>query len=87
MIRHKIAATSLLSTFVVFGVLQAAAEANANVPTWDPPRAVVSSAGRVRHVVRNPNDCAPFESRAVWGPGPATAAPLGYRCYHNPNGG
>ena len=35
--------------------------------------------------VRNANECAPFESDAVWAPGNPTAAPIGYCCYHNSN--
>jgi hypothetical protein len=33
--------------------------------------------------VRNANDCAPTQSRAVWGPHQVF---LGYACYTNPNG-
>jgi hypothetical protein len=35
--------------------------------------------------VRNANECAPWESAAVWAPGNPTAEPIGYCCYHNPN--
>ncbi len=60
-----------------------AAAASAAWP--DPPRPVMDSTGRVRMVVQNANNCAPFEADPVWGPGPPTAKPLGYRCCHNPN--
>ncbi len=87
MIKHHVAATLLSAAGVAFGALHGPGLAYASAPAWDPPRAVVSATGQVRHVVKNANDCAPFEARAVWGPGPPTANPLGYRCYHNPNGG
>lgn len=45
----------------------------------DRPRQVLDSSGRVQVVVRNANDCAPWQPEAVWGPG-TTAAPIGYRC-------
>jgi hypothetical protein len=43
--------------------------------------AVVEADGQRVQVVRNANDCAPFEAEAVWGHG-STAAPIGYRCFH-----
>ncbi len=41
---------------------------------------VMDSSGRRIAVVRNANDCAPFEADPVWGRTP-TASPLGYHCY------
>jgi hypothetical protein len=41
---------------------------------------VIDSSGRKIQVVRNANDCAPFQADAVWGPTP-TGNPLGYHCY------
>ncbi len=35
------------------------------------------------HIVRNANECAPDQAKAVWGAG---AVLLGYSCYDNPNG-
>jgi hypothetical protein len=52
----------------------------------DRPYRVIDSAGREQVVVRNANDCAPWQAEAVWGPGTPTAAPIGYRCFYNPNG-
>jgi hypothetical protein len=46
-----------------------------------PVRSVVEADGQRVQVVRNANDCAPFEAEAVWGHG-STAAPIGYRCFH-----
>jgi hypothetical protein len=43
--------------------------------------AVIEADGQRVQVVGNANECAPFEAEAVWGRG-ATAAPLGYRCFH-----
>ncbi len=60
--------------------------AHAGVVGPDRPYHVIDSAGRVQVVVRNANDCAPWLAEAVWGPGPPTPAPIGYRCYYNPNG-
>jgi hypothetical protein len=51
------------------------------------PRVVKDASGRWRHVVQNANDCAPWLAEPVWGPGPPTAKPLGYRCYYNRRGG
>jgi hypothetical protein len=46
---------------------------------------VTDSNGRRIQVVRNANDCAPFDADAVWGRSPS-ASPLGYHCYPpNPN--
>ena len=74
------------------GVLGFAAPSPASAvtlaPVWDnSPHAVLSSSHRLRYVVSNPNSCAPFQATPVWAPGPPRAAPLGYRCYNNPNGG
>ena len=44
-------------------------------------RVVVDGSGQKIGVVGNANECAPFESRAVWGGDKL----LGYHCYHNPN--
>lgn len=52
----------------------------------DRPYHVINSAGREQLVVRNANDCAPWQAEAVWGPGTPTLHPIGYRCYYNPNG-
>ena len=46
-----------------------------------PLRSVIEADGQRVQVVPNANACAPFEAEAVWGQG-ATAAPLGYRCFH-----
>lgn len=87
---HRIIAASLLAAGIGMGAYAAAGPAfavpGASQLGADPPRVVLSSSGRLRHVVANPNSCAPFQSMPVWGPGPPGAAPLGYRCYHNPNG-
>ena len=47
-------------------------------------RTVVNSDGQRVEVVRSANDCAPFESKAVWGRYPS-ADPIGYVCFHNTN--
>ena len=46
-----------------------------------PLRSVVEADGQRVQVVRNANDCAPFQAEAVWGQG-AAGAPIGYRCFH-----
>ncbi len=45
---------------------------------------VIDSSGRSIDVVSNANACAPFDSLAVWGPGPNTA-PIGYHCFNPRN--
>jgi len=49
-----------------------------------PVHTVVDSDGQRIEVVRNANECAPFQPEAVWGRG-ATAAPIGYRCFQGHN--
>jgi hypothetical protein len=45
-----------------------------------------SGVSRSDGLARNPNNCAPGQPRAVWAPGNATGAPVGYSCYNNSNG-
>jgi hypothetical protein len=84
MMKSFIAATSLFVLAVAFLAPQAA---RAFGLTDDPVIAVVSSSGKVRHVVRNANDCAPSRPVAVWGWGKQTEGPIGYRCVDITNGG
>jgi hypothetical protein len=54
-------------------------------PDGDQNSAVRSSAPPfVAGMVRNPNACGADRAEPVWG---STAAPLGYTCLHNENGG
>jgi hypothetical protein len=48
-------------------------------------RPFIDSEGQKVQIVRNANECAPFEAKAVWARGAPTAAPAGYRCFHNSN--
>jgi hypothetical protein len=54
--------------------------AHASGADSDRPFHVVDSSGRVQLVVRNANDCAPWQPEPVWGSTP-TYAPIGYRCF------
>jgi hypothetical protein len=65
-----------------FGCPPAAA---ARVVSQPDPHYVVSASGRKRLVYRYRSECAPFRAEAVWGSGTPKAAPVGYRCYNNPN--
>jgi hypothetical protein len=48
-------------------------------------RPFIDSEGQKVYIVRNANDCAPFQAKAVWARGGHSAAPAGYRCFHNSN--
>jgi hypothetical protein len=84
MMQSLIVAASLLALGAVFG---APLPTRAVAETRDPQLPVMSASGKVRYVVQNANDCAPSQPIAVWGPGPPTAMPLGYRCVDFSNGG
>ena len=84
MIKSLMLATSLLTLGAAF---TAPLPARAVQWTSDPLIPVVSASGKLRYVVKNANDCAPSQPIAVWGPGPASARPLGYRCVDFSNGG
>ncbi len=49
------------------------------------PHSIIMSTGpwAYGHIVRNANQCAPDQAKAVWGP---DSSLLGYACYNNPNG-
>jgi hypothetical protein len=78
---------SLIAAVAVFAVYAGPAVADetfqigSDMAGVGPVRSVVEADGQRVQVVRNANDCAPFEAEAVWGQG-ATAAPIGYRCFH-----
>jgi len=82
----QISSPALLAVCAGIYVLDAPRPVRADAARPDRPYHVIDSAGREQLVVRNANDCAPWQAEAVWGPGPPTALPLGYRCYYNPNG-
>jgi len=82
----RISSAALLAACVGICALDAARPVHADAAESDRPYHVIDSAGREQLVVRNANDCAPWQAEAVWGPGTPTAAPIGYRCYYNPNG-
>jgi len=65
----------------------------ANAQSWrgatalyetQPDRQQKSAAPVVAGMVRNPNACGADHAEPVWG---SAAAPLGYTCSHNENGG
>ncbi|MGD0641842.1 MAG: hypothetical protein ABSC22_13930 [Roseiarcus sp.] len=85
--RPRISIAALAAICVAVCLTEGPARVRAAAAGPDRPYHVIDSAGRVQLVVRNANDCAPWLAEAVWGPGPPTAAPLGYRCFYNPNGG
>jgi hypothetical protein len=82
MFKSSIAAISLLTTLAVTVALAAPPTTDPR----DPPKRVVSSSGRERWVIQNPNNCAPWLPMAVYAPGPGPSRILGYRCYFNGNG-
>ncbi len=84
--RPQVSILALLAVCVAAYPFEGSRPAHATQAGSDRPYHVIDSAGRVQLVVRNANDCAPWQAEAVWGPGPPTAAPLGYRCFYNPNG-
>jgi hypothetical protein len=84
--RPQISIPALLAVCVGVGLFEGPRAVHAGAVGSDRPYRVIDSAGRVQVVVRNANDCAPWLAEAVWGPGPVTAAPIGYRCYYNANG-
>jgi len=71
---------ALLTVCVGICALGGSRPVRADTAVRDRPFKVIDSAGRERLVVHNANDCAPWLSESVWGPGPPTAAPIGYRC-------
>jgi hypothetical protein len=83
MMKRLIVATSLLAVIVSSGAFAAPVTNNQQS---DRPRQVVSSSGRTRWVIQNPNDCAPWLPEPVYAPGPGWSKMIGYRCYYNPNG-
>lgn len=83
--RPRLATVGMLAVCVGVCAQAGSRSAGADPVGSNRVRVVVDSAGRQRQVVPTAAECAPFEAKAIWGPGSPTAAPLGYFCYHNPN--
>jgi hypothetical protein len=74
-----------ISLLAVFASSAALAGPMVTDPT-DPPRAVISSSGKTRYVIQNPNNCAPWLPEAVYAWKVFPSKLIGYRCYYNSNG-
>jgi hypothetical protein len=76
----SIAVVAVLAAYAGPAVADQTFQAGSDMAGVGPLRSVVEADGQRVQVVRNANDCAPFQAEAVWGRG-GTGAPLGYRCF------
>jgi hypothetical protein len=79
--RSPIAAVAVFAAYAGPALADQTFQVGSDMAGAGPVHEVVEADGQRVQVVPNANDCAPFEAEAVWGRG-ATAAPIGYRCFH-----
>jgi hypothetical protein len=86
MVRLPVAAIIASILAVAIGGCAGQLPVSASGAQQDQLRPVVSASGETVYVYKNASSCEPQLAVAVWGPGPAQAAPLGFRCRTNARG-